>query len=276
MENIQFTVFETDKRYGQMNDREECHPEGMSAEERRAVANKNKAVIARELGFDLKRLFMGLQGQERGTCYTLTREDVANYQDLYLLDKDADMVKMTAETAKDKTAIGFNVSDGANVIAMNLDTMQAVSTFCSGAHINAMVPLHIAEALGGNPRDIVVDVSHYAYVIPFFKEGDPTWSPAWIDNKDVWKDCTRRTRDGMLYINQQFALKKQLLESGILDSNIHERGDSFFEKNYYSSQRARIYKNPSDNGRFMHGVFYDVEGTKYNNTNCKVRVYKKK
>ena len=276
MKSIQFAVFETDKSYGQMNARKDCHPEGMSAEERQAVANKNKIALANEVGFDLNRLFMGLQGKERGVCYTLTKEDVANYQNLFLFDKEADIVKMTAATAKDRTAIGFNVSDGANVIAMNLNTMQAVSTFCSGSHINALVPLHIAEALGGDPRDIVVDISHYAYVIPYFNENDATWTPAWTDNEEAWKDCMSRDKNGVLFINQQKALTNQLLKSGILASNIYERGDSYYNLNYYSSQRARMQNDPSENGRFMHGVFYDVEGTTYNNTNCKVHVYKKK
>ena len=44
--------------------------------------------------------------------------------------------------------IGFNISDRANAIAMNVKTQEVTST------------------LDGNPEDIMVDISPFSYMIP--------------------------------------------------------------------------------------------------------------
>lgn len=173
-----------------------------------------------------------------------------NYQDLYDYDVWADTIKLTHNTPG--VVIGFNISDGANVIAMNLKTCEATSTFCSGAHINNNVPFTIASQLGGNPEDIVVDVSPFAHYIPFVGN-DELKEPTWISNKKRWDDCLAE-EDGILWIDQKKALLQQLEDSGIKQENIFLRENSLQDPNYYSSQRARLSSNLEYDGRFMHGV----------------------
>lgn len=273
MSNTAFAVFHTTKLDGQMNGNKQFYPEGMSEEERNAISRFNKSVIAHQVGFNLNHLFMSLQGKERGTVYTLTKKDVVSYQDLYDYDVYADHVKMTPETMEDKTAIGFNVSDGANVIAMNVKTMEATSTFCSGAHINNEVPRQIRSVLGGKKEDIYVDVSPFAYVLPMKNPENKDWEPDWVSNKDVWGNNLVRSEDGTLYVGQYPALMRQLTESGILEDHITVRLDTYHDHNYYSSQRARMENDPQQNGRFMHGVAYVEEDKTYENAN--IKVYKK-
>ncbi len=251
-----FVVFNTQVKHGQMNTAKAFYP-GLeeNSEERTRLMREHKQLIADEVGFDINKIFMSLQASGKhpyvpGTSYTLTKEDVENYQDLYDYDVWSDTVKLTRNTPG--VVIGFNISDGANVIAMNLKTYEATSTFCSGTHINKGVPFTIASQLGGNPDDIIVDVSPFTYDLPFIGNDDLK-EPTWVSNKRNWEDCLSE-KNGILWIDQKKALVRQLEDSGIKQENIFLRENSFQNPNYYSSQRARLTKNPSQDGRFMHGV----------------------
>ena len=299
MGNLKFVVFNTNRTYGNMNAAKAFYPEGMSALERNAIARANKLKIAEEVGFDLNRLFMTLQpkgAKDRGSVYVLTPEDLANYKDLYDYDVYADTPKVTPDTPR--VAIGFNVSDAANIIAMNTKTMEATSTFCPGTHIDAKVPEGIAEVTGGNPEDIIVDVSPFAHILPLYNPNDKNWMPGYINDSKVWDGTLYRDeKTGILYIDQLKALRKQLLASGIKEENIIWGEDSYYttDKNgkyiYPSSQRIRLqpdmlcngefildketgtYANdPSQDGRFMHGVAL-LEETKEPYANQDIKVY---
>lgn len=272
MENLKFVVFHTDKSYGQMNGAAAFYPEGMSGAERNAIARSNKLKIAEEVGFNLNCLFMTLQPKEakdRGSIYVLKPEDLEKYEDLYNYDVWADTKKVTPETPN--TAIGFNVSDAANIIMMNTKTMEATSTFCPGTHIDAKVPLGLADQLGGAREDIVVDVSPFAHILPLYNPNDKNWMPAYINDPEVWDGFYERDQKGILYLDQLKAIKKQLLMSGLKEEQIFFGEDSFYNKNYYSTQRARLQDDPTQDGRFMHAVAL-LENTKepYENQNIKV------
>ena len=251
-----FVVFNSQVKHGQMNTAKAFYP-GLeeNPEERTRLMREHKESIAKEVGFDINKIFMSLQANKNhpyvpGTAYTITKEDVESHNDLYDYDVWSDTVKLTRNTPG--VVIGFNISDGANVIAMNLKTYEATSTFCSGAHINKGVPFTIASQLGGNPDDIVVDVSPFTYCLPFIGNDDLK-EPTWVSNKKNWEGCINE-KDGILWIDQKKALLQQLEDSGIKQENIFLRENSFQDPNYYSSQRARMTQDSSQDGRFMHGV----------------------
>lgn len=250
-----FIVFNTTKKHGQMNSGVAFYPDGMDGATRVKLMRENKGKIAGEIGFDINKIFMSLQSNAKhpyqpGTVYTLKKEDVENYEDLYDYDVWADTVKLTSETPN--CVIGFNVSDAPNVIAMNLKTHEATSTFCSGAHVNNEVPKTIKETLGGDSEDIVVSISPFAHKLPWIGETNEA-QPTWTSNQEVWEDCLER-HGNLLLINQKKALLKQLIESGIEESNILIGEDSFYNaEKYYSTQRNRMVDTFED-GRFMHGV----------------------
>lgn len=257
-----FVVFNSQVKHGQMNAAPKYYP-GLesNAAERKRIANQNKQNLAKEVGFNLDHLFM-LEPDDQihiyvpGTSYILTPEDVANYDVLFNYSIWADTVKLTRKTPG--VIIGYNVADGANVIAMNTNTLEATSTFCSGLDINQMVPFTIASTLGGHPEDIMVDVSPFAYYFPFVAN-DTMKEPDWISNKQIWSDCLAE-KDGILWIDQKKALLRQLEASGIRPENIYVRENSFQNPNYYSSQRSRLSDDNSQDGRFMHGVMFELEG----------------
>lgn len=263
MENIKnFVVFNSQVKHGQMNSAKAFYP-GLedNATERTRLMRQHKQTIADEVGFDINDIFMSLQSDKNhqyipGTTYTITEEDITKYEDLYYYDVWADTIKLTRKTPG--VVIGFNVSDGANVIAMNTSTLEATSTFCSGAHINKGVPFTIASNLGGNPEDIMVDVSPFAYSIPFIGN-EEVKEPTWVSNKQVWDECLME-KNGVLWIDQRKALLRQLEASGIKPENIYVRENSLQNLNYYSSQRARMLSDHTQDGRFMHAVMYEREG----------------
>lgn len=257
-----FVVFNSQVKHGQMNSAKAFYP-GLedNAAERTRLMREHKQAIASEVGFNINNIFMSLQADKNhqyvpGTSYTITPEDFAMYPDLYDYDVWADTIKLTRRTPG--VVIGFNVSDGANVIAMNTNTLEATSTFCSGAHINKGVPFTIASVLGGNPEDIMVDISPFAHLMPFVGNGEMT-QPNWVSNGYIWADCLTE-QDGILWIDQRKALLRQLEASGIKPENICVRENSLQDPNYYSSQRARLSGDKTQDGRFMHAVMFEREG----------------
>ena len=257
-----FVVFNSQVKHGQMNPAKAFYP-GLedNAAERTKLMREHKEALANEVGFNINNIFMSLQADKNhqyipGTSYTVTTEDVAEYEDLYYYDVWADTIKLTRKTPG--VVIGFNISDGANVIAMNTNTLEATSTFCSGAHINKGVPFTIASNLGGNPEDIMVDVSPFAQFMPFVGSEEMK-EPTWVSNKQAWDECLIE-KDGILWIDQKKALLRQLELSGIKSENIYVREDSLQNPNYYSSQRARLSNDKTQDGRFMHAVMYEREG----------------
>ena len=284
MENLKFVVFNTNNTYGNTKG---------------GAGKANRLKIAEEVGFDLNRLFMALQPKEakdRGSVYVLTPEDLANYANLYDYDVYADTPKVTPDTPG--VAIGFNIYDGANIVAMNTKTMEATSTFCPGTHIDAEVPKGIAEITGGNPEDIIVDVSPFAHELPLFNPNDKNFTPGYVNNGKVWDGALRRDKNtNILYLNQLKAIKKQLLESGIKEENINWGEDSFYTTDangnflYPSLQRTRMVPDlahpgqflidpetgtylhdDSQNGSYMHGVAL-LEETKEPYANKDIKVY---
>lgn len=282
MENLKFVTFHTDRSYGDTNG---------------GARRANRLKIAEEVGFDLNRLFFSDQNEDskyRGSVYILKPEDLANHEDLYAYSVYADTPKVTPATPG--VAIGFNVSDAANIVAMNTKTMEATSTFCPGTHIDAKVVEGIASVTGGNPEDIIVDVSPFAHVLPVYNAADKNWMPGYINDMSVWEDSLDRDeKTGILYVNQLKAIKKQLLASGIKNENINFGEDSYYPTDengnfvYQSSQRVRMVpdlahpgeflidpetgtylEDKSQDGRFMHGVaLLDERIGSYDCTNIK-------
>lgn len=285
MENLKFVTFNTNNTYGTTMG---------------GAGKANRLKIAEEVGFDLNRLFMTNQPKvavKGGSCYTVTKEDLQNWENLYAYDVDAHTAKITPDTPG--VAIGFNLSGGANIVAMNTKAMEATSTFCKVQNIDARIPETIASATGGNPEDIIVVTSPFEHITPRYNE-DKNWRPSWHKDNGVWDDaCYVDPDTNIIYYNQLKALKNQLLASGIKEHNIIWGEDSYYKTDsngnfvYPSSQRALMvpdlkhpgqflidpetgnYLNdPSQDGRFMQGVVL-LEETKepYDNEDIKVYSY---
>jgi len=268
-----FIVYNTTVKHGQMNSAAKFYPDITDAKERKALMRQHKQKIADEIGFlDINKIFMTCvkaNCYEYGTTYTVTSEDVQAYFDLYDLDALADAAKITSDTPE--VAIGFNFSDGANIIAMNPKTLEATSTWCEGRLIDKGVPSMIAKNLGGNPEDILIDVSPFAYTIPFDISGELR-KPNYVNDMDVWKDCLE-PNGKFLLVDQKKAILRQLEASGIPCENIYLRENSLFNPAYYSSQRARLYSDPTQDGRCMHAVMFQDGANECEYTQSYIKKY---
>ena len=71
MEKLKFVTFNTNNTYGNTNG---------------GAGKANRLKIAEEVGFDLNRLFFTNQPDvavKGGSCYTVTKEDLQNWENLY-------------------------------------------------------------------------------------------------------------------------------------------------------------------------------------------------
>ena len=283
MEKLKFVTFNTNNTYGNTNG---------------GAGKANRLKIAEEVGFDLNRLFFTNQPDvavKGGSCYTVTKEDLQNWENLYAYEVDAHTAKITPDTPG--VAIGFNLSGGANIVAMNTKTMEATSTFCKVQNIDARIPETIASATGGNPEDIIVVTSPFEHITPKYNE-DKNWRPDWHKDNGVWDDAYYVDPDtNIIYYNQLKALKNQLLSSGIKEQNIIWGEDSLYKTDsngnfvYPSSTRTYLLpdlenpgkfiidsetgtylKDRSQDGRFMQGVVL-LEETKEPYANKDIKVY---
>ena len=257
MSNFKIVDFNSTREDGQMNTAAVFYPEGTSAEDRKTQMREHKQNLVSRFGLSYKNIFIPIQKNsknpdkyEDGLCYTLTKEDVENYDDLYDYDVNADIIKLTPDTPN--IAIAYPVADCAVVKAINTKTNEIVLSHCGGEYIDRYLPMQTIDALGGNEKDIVVYVSPFAYSLFYTDENSLTWA----NNNNVWKGCKAFIDNGearSVSINVYKALRRQLLERKILEENLHMSPYNIRKCDmFYSNSRG--YKDPSFKGRILSGI----------------------
>ena len=257
MSNFKIVDFNSTREFGQMNTAAVFYPEGMEADERKTQMREHKQALVSNFGLSYKNIFIPIQKNsknpdkyEDGLCYTLTKEDVEKYDDLYDFDVNADIVKLTEETPN--IALAYPVADCAVVKAINTKTNEIVLAHCGGEYIDRYLPMQTIDALGGSEKDIVVYVSPFAYSLFYTDENSLTWA----NNNEVWKGCKAIVDTGdqrSISINIYKALRRQLLERKILEENLHMSPYNIRKSDmFYSNSRG--YKDPSYKGRFLSGI----------------------
>lgn len=255
MENLRIVEFNSTRKHGQMNTA--FYPKEMEKSEKVRLMHENKQKIMDEIGLNHKNIFMPIQKNsknpdkyEDGLSYTLTKEDVKNYDDLYDYDVYTDILKLTPETRN--IAIAYPVADCAVVKAVNMKTNEVVLAHCGGEYIDRYLPMQTIDALGGNEKDMKVYVSPFAYELFY----DDATNLVWANNDKVWAECKEFTeKDGKTSVNIDVykALRKQLLDRKIEESNISfSPYDTTKCSLYYSNSRG--YQDESFKGRFIAGI----------------------
>lgn len=255
MENLRIVEFNSNKNHGQMNTA--FYPKEMPKDEKIRLMHDNKQSIVGEMGLSYKNIFIPIQKNsknpdkyEDGLCYTLTSDDVKNYDDLYDYDVYADIVKLTPETRN--IVLAYPVADCAVVKAVNMKTNEIVLSHCGGEYIDRYLPMQTIDALGGNEKDIRVYVSPFAYNL-FYSDAA---NLSWANNDKVWKEFKEYSeKDGITAVNVNVydALKKQLLDRKIKLENMYfSPYDTSKSNMFYSNSRG--YQDESFKGRFMAGI----------------------
>lgn len=257
MENIKIVDFNSSIKDGQMNSAASFYTEGMSVEARREIMNLNKQRLMDKMELNYKNIFIPIQKNRKtaykypdGTSYTLTKEDINTYDDLYNYDVYTDIVKLTPETRN--IAIAFPAADCAVIKAVNTKTNEVVLSHCGGEYIDRYLPTQTIDALGGNEKDIKVFVSPFAYTLTY---QDPA-KLIWANDARVWNGCKifiENNGEVSLKINVYKALKKQLLERKILEDNLFISPYDITESElFYSNSKGYLDKKYA--GRNLFGI----------------------
>ena len=257
MKDFRIVTFTSTRKHGQMNPAPAFYPEGMEKDERKRLMNLHKQSLMDEIGLSYKNIFIPTQKNnekskdlyEDGYCYTLTKEDVEKYDDLYDFNLNADIVKLTPETKN--IAIAYPIADCALVKAINLKTNEVVMAHCGGEYIDRYLPMQTIDALGGKENDIRVYISPFAYNM-FFADAN---NLKWANNDKVWsKYKEKKESDGKtsVRINIIGPLLEQLQERKINLKHIHLGADINSTDMYYSNSRR--YQEPEFNGRNLSGI----------------------
>ena len=249
-------IFSSTIENGQMN--KAFYPKEMSNDEKNRLMHEHKDSVVKNLGLCYKNIFMTNQKNtnkpdlyEDGLCYTLTRDDVNTYSDLFDYDVYADILKLTPETPN--IALAHNIADCAVVRAVNMKTNEMTLSHCGGEYIDRYLAAQTVDALGGDKRDIRVYVSPFAYNL-FYSDAA---NLKWANNKDVWNGFKHyEEKDGVTSVKIDIygALKKQLTEvAGVATKNVYMSPyDTTTCDLFYSNSRG--YNEPEFKGRFMSGI----------------------
>lgn len=255
MENLRIVEFNSTREHGQMN--KSFYPKEMDNAEKTRLVQENKQSIVSDMGLSYKNIFMPIQKNsknpdkyEDGLCYTLTPDDVKNYDDLYDYDVYADVIKLTPETKN--IALAYPVADCAVVKAFNEKTNEVVLSHCGGEYIDRYLPMQTIDALGGDEKDIKVYVSPFAYKL-FYSDAN---NLSWANNDKVWKQCKEYDEQNgttSVKIDIYKALKRQLLDRKIAEENLFISPYNISTCDmFYSNSRG--YQDESFKGRFMSGI----------------------
>ena len=257
MKNLKIVDFNSSINDGQMNTAASFYPEGIDASARREIMNLNKQRLMDKIGLNYQNIFIPIQKNSKnpdryidGTSYTLTKEDINNYDDLYNYDVYTDIVKLTPETRN--VSIAFPAADCAVIKAVNTKTNEVVLSHCGGEYIDRYLPMQTIDSLGGNEKDIKVYVSPFAYTLTY---NDPS-KLVWANDKRVWNGCKtfiENNENVSLKVNVYKALKRQLLERKILEDNLFISPYDITESDlFYSNSKG--YQDKKYAGRNLFGI----------------------
>lgn len=247
-------VFETGKKFGNMNTQARFYPEGMSAAERWTTFLNRRIQAGKEFGFDGHKMFMADQVHKSGSYFEITDDYVEAYPEGWS-DIPEDILVISENVPE--VVIGHAVAD-CPVIMME-DPIKGVSAVahCSAEMIDKRLPMMVVDALveayGSNEEDIITYVSACA--------GD-NWTydsfPKWALDTKMWEEGIYE-ENGIFHIDIRKVIRKQLEERHIDLSNVtFNMDDTITNPNYYSNSAASPYglNDASKSGRHFAGLFY--------------------
>jgi len=251
-------ILDIGNKYGNMNTAASFYPKEMSLEERRVDFLRRRMILARENGFDGKKMFIADQAKKDGSYCVLTQELIDKKDDGWLNDIPEDILIITKKTPG--VVIGHPVADCPVIIMTDRHRGVTALGHCSGEMVDKKLPINIFKALekefGTAPEDVKVYVSSCI--------GDK-WEydcwPGFAKDVELWADAIREVHTlgkGTYYnIDIRKAVLKQLLSVGISFENTYwNMDDTLTNANYYSNSGARTDSKKA--GRNFVGAYYPI------------------
>ena len=257
MKNLKIVDFNSCILDGQMNTAPVFYPEGITGSARCEIMHLSKQHLVTKFGLNYNNIFIPIQKSNKtpnknidGASYTLTKEDVEKYADLYDYDVYTDIVKLTPETRN--IAIAYPAADCAVIKAVNIKTNEVVLSHCGGEYIDRYLPMQTIDALGGDEKDIKVYVSPFAYNLTYQDSSKLVWA----NNPRVWKDCKEYVtvnNSETLRVDVYKALRKQLIARKIKEENLYISKYDITESDlFYSNHKS--YQDKKYAGRNLFGI----------------------
>ena len=172
---------------------------------------------------------------EDGKCIVLhnpTKE--LQYTDMVMIDKDSNII------------LGEMSGDCPIMVAYTDNLL--ILAHVGGPYIDRLLPKQVIERLlqeNINPKDIKVYVGPFIHKESYIYNNYPLWTKSY-----VWKDAIDQKKEGY-HIDMQKAIEVQLLELGILQSNIEFSDIDTYSNPNYPSHSAYMKGNKYKFGRFM-------------------------
>ncbi len=248
-------IIDIGNKFGSMNTKAKFFPEGLSAEERKAIFLNRRMAVGREYGFDGHKVFMADQDDKRGTYFEISEEYVKENPNGWT-DIPQDILLVTDKVPG--VVIGYPTADCP--VVMMTDPVKGASAIahCGASLIDMKMPMLVADALlkayGSRDSDILTYVSACA---------GTSWSydrwPKWATDSRLWEDCIVADENGIFHIDMRKAIMKQLVERNIdLDCTTFNMDDTITNPDYYSNAASSPYggNDPSKAGRNFAGLYY--------------------
>lgn len=254
-------VVETGNKYGNMNTAARFYPEGLSAEERKAIFLDRRMRAGEHFEFDGHKMFMADQKHfsdalksgktHQATYFEITSDYVEANPDGWS-DIDQDILMVTDRVPG--VVIGHPVADCPVVMMADFKKGVMAIGHCSAQLIDQRLPMMVADALvdaySSNEEDIIAYVGACA---------SDNWTydiwPKFATDKAMWQDAIYMGEDNLFHIDMRKVIFKQLAERKIASNHIvYSPVDTITNPNYYSNSASR--NNAEKAGRNFSGAFF--------------------
>lgn len=209
-----------------------------TSEDKKNIFMNHRIALAREYGFDFTKMFMADQKDKTGT-YRVLNQDFVDANPEGWSDIDEDILIIRDDVCG--VVAGHPIADCPVIVMEDLRNGICAVCHCSAELIDKRMPMLMADALldygGTSDCDISVYVSPCA---------GKNWTydgiPSWMKDIDMWINSHGVIFDDKVRINLRNAVKQQLMERGIADSQIlFSDIDTISNPDFYSNSASSIY-----------------------------------
>ena len=220
---------------------------------RRELFDRHRMEMARDFGFDDKRMFVANQDKKDGSYFELTKDFVEATSDGWDLDIPEDILIITDKVPG--VVAGHPIADCPVVMVCDAKKGVTALAHCSAELIDKKMPMMVVDALqrayDSKDDDLIAYISACA---------GNDWSydkyPRWARDRKLW-DGAIKEENGIFKIDMRRVLVKELSEAGVSMASF-SNVDTRTNPNYYSNSMASSNggKVLSKAGRNFAGAFY--------------------
>lgn len=249
-------IIDVGNKYGNMNLNPKFYPNYFNNESIRESFDLRREVMGFEYGFNGYTIYMADQIKKDGSFFEITEDYVEAYPKGWSSIKE-DILVMTGSVKE--VAIGHPVADCPVVIGYDMRQKIVAVGHCSAEFTDKMLPVSIIDSLfysyGSRDNDILVYISSGVEKDSYLYDKYPKWA----NNDKIWNKMIKEDKNGIFHIDLKGAIKKQLIQRNIKESNIKvSKIDTVTNQNYYSNRAEYLgYKEKA--GRNFPCVFFKKE-----------------